>query len=153
MDKFITDFTEGFEATAWILCEDCFDVPPRGEDKDEDEDEDFHVANMAVSTKLVGAKLEDGGNLGAEGLLGSSITWNHRVGILRRSSVFGALTGRVGGQRMEGKALSPLPIHEILDVMAGCVGFGIDSDRGVTLPVRKAGRAGRAGVDGLVESR
>ena len=76
---------------------------------------------MAVTAKLTGMN-EQEGKKGADGdvaspvvrkgnLLGSSISWANRTSYLRRGSVFGALVGRMGGE----KALESLPFHEILD--------------------------------------
>jgi hypothetical protein len=90
-------------------------VATREDDEEEDEHEDWIVKGVAVEVKLsgMGAEEEDNNNF-----LASSITFTTKPGYLRRSSVFGALTGKTGGD----KVINDIPFHEVVDVRAGVMG-------------------------------
>ena len=70
----------------------------------------FVVSNTPVMLKLV--KSDDGA------LTTSSLVFSKSVSQLRRTSIFGALTGSSGGGKID--KLLPVALHEILDIRAGC---------------------------------
>ncbi|GMH53810.1 hypothetical protein TL16_g01533 [Triparma laevis f. inornata] len=127
MDRFIGDFQEGVELTLWMSSGNGDEDEEDEGDEEEGEEGGFRIKGLPVTAKLTGFAAEGGEGEDAASLspgqakgnlLGSSISWANRVSYLRRGSVFGALVGRMGGD----KAMESLPFHEILDCRAGCAG-------------------------------